>query len=369
MKIFRYTFLFLFLLVLACGDDDNSMPPPPEKGDLEDISFNSQAYELDIPAGFPQMDIPADNPMTIEGVQLGQRLFFDKILSADGTMACASCHLPKSGYTDNLAVSEGIDGIAGTRSSMSILNAGFFNNGLFWDGRSSNLEEQAELPVEDPIELHDSWPNVETKLRQDDFYPSLFRKAFGIKDRSEMSKELAVKAIAQYERALIAGYDSKYDKVFRRETFFSDDEQNGFDMFFDLKPDLPDAECGHCHNAPLFTVDDYFNNGVDSVNSLDGFKDLGRGAVTGKRIDNGKFRAPSLRNIALSAPYMHDGRFQTLEEVIDHYDSGGFIADNLHPLIRPLGLTDEQKGQLLTFLHALTDTSYFEDPLFIDPFQ
>ena len=368
MKIFYYALPLLFLLVIACGDDDNT-PEPPQKGDLEDISFNAQAYELIIPEGFPQMDIPADNPMTIEGVQLGQRLFFDKILSADGTMACAGCHLPEGAYTDELAVSEGIDGIAGRRSSMSVLNAGFFDNGLFWDGRSSSLEEQAALPVEDPIELHESWPNVETKLRQDDFYPSLFRKAFGIKDRSEISKNLAVKAIAQYERALIAGYNSKYDRVFRREEFFSDDEQNGFDMYFDLKPDLPDAECGHCHNAPLFTVNEYFNNGLDTVASLDDFEDLGRGEVTGKRIDNGKFRAPSLRNIAISAPYMHDGRFQTLEEVVDHYNSGGFIADNLHPLIRPLGLSDEQKEQLITFLHALTDTSYLEDPLFADPFK
>lgn len=368
-KLSYFFFLSLSSLIIACGSDSGSEPQPPVvKGDLEDIPYSPTTYDLVIPTGFPQMDIPADNPMTQQGVELGHRLFFDEILSVDESISCSSCHLTKGAFTDNLALSPGVNGTLGTKSAMSILNTGFMNNGLFWDGRVSTLEEQAELPVEDPVEMHNSWPNVEDKFRQHSSYPRWFREAFGIKDRSEISKELAVKALAQYQRSLIAGYNSEFDRViFLRQGFFSDSEQNGYDMFFDNKPDLPDAECGHCHNIPLFLADDYFNNGIDSVATLSDFEDIGRGKVTGKLSDYGKFRAPSLRNIALSAPYMHDGRFETLEEVLDHYNSGGHIADNLDPNIRPLGLTEKQKEEVISFLHTLTDTSYFEDPLFNEP--
>ena len=155
--------------------------------DLTDIPYEPVDYELVVPCGFPTMEIPADNPLTVDGVQLGRFLFYDPILSADSTMSCASCHLPSGVFTDNLAVSTGIDGIAGTRSSMSLLNVGYFYNGLFWDGRASTLEEQALLPVEDPIEMHNTWPNVVAKLQVHENYPKMFRKAFGI-DEQNISK-------------------------------------------------------------------------------------------------------------------------------------------------------------------------------------
>ncbi|MEM1320568.1 MAG: cytochrome c peroxidase [Bacteroidota bacterium] len=375
----RWIGLVALLLVLgACQkeDDDNTGGGSgggggvtPNVGDLIDIPFDPTAYDLVIPDGFPMMEIPEDNPMVVEAVELGRHLFFDPLLSVNLSMSCSSCHLPNAGFTDGQPVSVGVDGIAGTRSSMSLFNVGFFNKGLLWDGRVATLEEQAGIPVEDPIELHDTWPNVEEKLRQHDQYPRMFREAFGIEDRSDISKDLAVKALAQFQRTLILGSNSKYDRVLRREEFFSNDEQNGFDMFFDIVPSLPDAECGHCHNAPLFTTNEYFNNGIDSVGSLEEFDDKGLGAFSGRLVDNGKFRTPSLRNIALTAPYMHDGRFQTLEEVVDHYNSGGHLADNLHPLIVPLGLTEEQKKQVIAFLHTLTDTSYLENPAFQSPFK
>lgn len=306
--------------------------------------------------------------MTVEGVALGRKLFYDPLLSADSTMSCASCHLQSGSFTDNVAVSTGIDGIAGSRSSMSLMNIGFMYNGLFWDGRSATLEEQALLPVEDPIEMHHTWAEVVDDLREHPEYPADFRRAFGISAKSEISKEYAAFAIAQFERSLISNGNSRWDQWVRGEISFTEAELNGYDLFFDVSPDLPDAECAHCHSAPLFTTNEYFNNGLDDVPDLESFSDLGRGAVTGIRFDNGKFRSPSLRNIEYTAPYMHDGRFQTLEEVIEHYNRGGNRTQNTDPLIRPLGLSARQKRDLLQFLKTFSDSTDLKDEKFSSPF-
>ena len=367
-KIHFLSFL-LFISILSCGDDDT----PVEcgiTGDLSDIEYNPQSYAISKPDGFPTMLIPADNPMTVEGIELGLHLFFDPILSADSTMSCSSCHLPSFSFTDGLATSTGIDGIAGVRSSMSLMNIGYVEKGLFWDGRSNTLEVQALAPVEDPIELHDTWDNVEAKLKAHPSYPEMFREAFGIEDRSEITKELAAKAIAQFERTLISS-NAKYDKViFQGQAAFTDSEDRGMRMFTDAQGGLPDAECAHCHALHLGTTDDFFNNGLDSVGSLTEFIDLGLGGVTQDTFDNGKFRAPTLRNIALTAPYMHDGRFETLEEVIDFYNESPnhTNASNVDVNIRPLELTTEQKQDLINFLHTLTDTIFTTNPAFQSPF-
>jgi len=368
-KIIAPLYLSLFLLAASC---EPKVTPPPmvDPNDLTDISYNPIDFQIDIPKGYQQIDFPIDNALTEAGVELGRFLFFDPILSADGTMSCATCHDPKAAFTDRQKVSEGIDGIEGVRSAMSLVDLAYNNRGLFWDGSVKTLEEQALIPVEDPIELHDTWPNVVNKLKAHESYPSRFRKAFGIENKSGITKELAAKAIAQFERILISSGNSKFDRVvLRREEFFEDEELNGYDMFFDISPELPDAECGHCHNAPYMTTSEFFNNGIQSVNSLEDFPDKGLGAVTGILQDNGKFRAPSLRNIELTAPYMHDGRFETLEEVIDHYNSGGHIANNLDPLIRPLLLNEQQKKELLIFLKTLTDEDFINNPLFQNPFE
>ncbi len=349
---------------MACEDD--KMIPSGE--DLSDIPYEPVYFIPEMPATFPPFEQPEDNLMTVDGVELGRHLFYDTILSSDESMSCASCHLPVGSFTDNLDFSPGVTGQFGTRSSMSLLNRAFSFNGLFWDGKVMTLEQQALLPVEDDIELHNTWDNVESKLKAHPDYPTMFRKAFGINNSDQISRDLAAKAIAQFERRLVSTPNSKWDRVQANLDVLSDEELLGFDLFFDVNDQLIDAECNHCHNAPLFEVNDYFNNGLDAVENLEDFDDLGRGAVTGVNLDNGKFRAPTLRNIELTAPYMHDGRFETLEEVVEHYNSGGHLSPNRDPLILNLGLTEEQKAALVAFMKTLTDTTFVNDPALQNPF-
>lgn len=361
--LMRWGFAFI-LFILGCGDD-----PKPDEGDLTHIPFSPELYPLQIPMGLPSLPDSILAGITKQGVRLGRHLFYDPILSSDSSMACASCHDPYKSFTDNLPFSQGVTGMLGNRSSMSIVNTVYFRLGLFWDGRVSTLKAQAIEPVQNPIELHEIWPNVVVKLKRHKTYPVMFREAFGISSKEGITKELAANAIAQYESIVLTGGNSLYQKQKRGETFFEPDQQEGHDLYFNRDILIPDAECFHCHADPLlFANDEFFNNGIDSVNSLDEFKDKGRGQVTGVRFDNGKFKAPGLYNIALTAPYMHDGRFKTLEEVIDHYNSGGHFADNKNAFIRPLGLNNRQKKSLIAFLHTLTDTSYLENPEVLSPF-
>jgi cytochrome c peroxidase len=363
----KTSFNVLFLLYsvsifISCGDDEI------KTGDLSNIPFGPESYVMDLPAHFPKMNIPADNPMTKEGILLGRHLFYDPILSADSTMSCASCHLPEFSFTDAKGVSTGINGIAGTRSSMSLINIGFVQAGLFWDGRSKTLEEQALLPVEDAIELHHTWPEVVSQLRVHPRYPKMFREAFGINNTSEISKELAAKAIAQFERTIISK-DSKFDKIQEGKARYSDLELMGYGLYFDEDPDLPDTECGHCHNIPMTSSDDFFNNGLTESATLDGFPDLGRGKVTGSKADNGKFRAPSLRNIKYSAPYMHDGRFKTLDDVIEHYRSGSKPSPNKDPLLHALDVNQTHIKALKAFIETFNDTTFYHNPDLKNPFK
>ena len=367
----KKTFIIIafILFIIACGDDKPDVPTVNTE-DLSAITYAPQTVTLKKPQGFPQMDIPAENPLTTEGVELGRRLFYDPILSRDSAMSCSTCHLPSGSFTDNKALSEGVDGIKGVRSAMSLENIGFVTGGLFWDGRVKTLEEQALLPVEDPVEMHHIWEKVEEKLRGHSDYPSRFRKAFGIKTKSEINKTLVVRALAQFERTLISG-NSKVDKILRRETVFTDEEFEGFLLFVNDDP-KKDAQCGHCHVPPFYGSNEFLNNGLDSVKTLNDFKDKGFGKVTGKLFDNGKFRTPTLRNIEFSAPYMHDGRFKTLEEVMNHYASGGHLADNISPFIpqiKEIKMTQKQKNEIIAFLKTLSDTTFLSNPAFQNPFK
>lgn len=382
----KYWLLLLVIPFLwtACKDDDgNTEPEGGPDPDLIAIPYNPIEVTLELHDSLPQMAIPIDNPLTEAGIELGRHLFYDPVLSLDSTVSCNSCHLLDGGFTDNLPVSEGVNGAMGRRSSMSLFNIGFANNGLFWDGRRQTLEEQALDPVEDVHELAEDWDNVELKLRRSDFYPQMFRTAFGIESRDEITRELAAKALASFERTLILFGGSVFDRFkYLNEPGLNlpDAAVDGFNMFRDVPSDnLPDIECEHCHTRPLFTSDNYRNNGLDAVDDLNDFEDLGRGGVTMNVIDNGKFRAPTLRNIALTAPYMHDGRFETLREVIEHYNSGGHPSLNKNTLIVPLGMEEPEVTNnvvggdaieaVIAFLHTLTDTTYLSNPAFQNPFE
>jgi cytochrome c peroxidase len=368
----KIIFIILYFNVLACKENIE----PTLDGDLTNIPYTPEAYPLrtwdEINAPLSNMAIPSDNPLTKEGVELGRRLFYDPILSKDSTISCGSCHKSELAFTDGRAISLGVGGALGKRSAMSLENVGFSQRGLFWDGRSRTLEAQALLPIEDPVEMHENWGNVEIKLRRHADYPTRFRKAFGISAKNEISKTLVAKALAQFQRILISSGKSKFDRVARFEAEFTDDEFAGMQMFFDAGGfGGKDAQCLHCHNSPFFASNGFFNNGIDSVTSLDGFRDKGLGGISGNRLDNGKFRAPTLRNIEFTAPYMHDGRFQTLEQVLDHYASGGHYAENLDPFlpqIRQVNLSAREKRQIITFLKTLSDTAFIRNPAFQNPF-
>ena len=251
---------------------------------------------------------------------------------------------------------------------MSLVNLVFRTNGFFWDGRSKTLEEQALVPVEDHLEMNENWGNVVAKLQAHGEYPKLFREAFGIDRKKEITKELTVKAIAQFERTLISGY-SRFDRVvWMNEGWFTDSEQRGKQLFF-FEPVTDHPGCSHCHFDPLFTDNSFKNSGLDSVANLTDFADLGLGGVNNNLYDNGKFKVPTLRNIALTAPYMHDGRFATLEEVLDHYSAGGHGVVNEDTNILPFPLTEQQKQDLIAFLKTLTDESFLTNPAFSNPFE
>ncbi len=359
-----YSILIALVIGLSRCHDTIDIEPGV---DLTHIAYQPVPYSPLIPERFPALEQPHDNHMTIDGIWLGRKLFYDPILSIDSTISCSSCHQQFGSFTDQLAISPGVAGVT-SRSSMSLINIGFHHSGLFWDGRVQTLEEQALIPVEDPKEMGESWERVEEKLKDHPTYPADFRKAFGIETATMITRELAAKAIAQFERSLISGGNTKYDRFARGEIFLDENEYNGYLMFFDFEPSVPDAECAHCHNAPLFATSDFFNNGLQESPDFLGFVDKGLGLFTGKPSDNGKFKAPTLRNVAFTAPYMHDGRFETLEEVVDHYNSGGKSSPNKNALLYPLHLTESQKSDLIAFILTLTDSSTLVNEAFQSPF-
>ena len=297
----KWYYICFFLLLMNCSSKEEEIYVPIP-------------YNLETPSLFSDKliapIIPTNNPLTEEGIALGKKLFFDKILSGDETQSCATCHEPQKAFTDNLQFSAGIDGNLGTRNAMPLFNLAWnFDERFAWDGKEFSLEKQALEPVSNPIELHSDWVNVANKLQNHSEYTTLFLRAFGT---STIDSTLITKAIAQFERTLISG-NSKFDQFLRGETTLTPEEQNGFDVFMDEAR----GDCFHCHgsnNNPLWTDNQFHNNGLDTV-----FLDLGLGAITGDPADNGKFKSPSIRNLEFTAPYMHDGRFATLEDVINHY--------------------------------------------------
>ena len=323
----------------------------PRKAPL--IASNATPYRFTFSRYFPQPALPLDNPLTEEGVELGRALFHDPRLSINGSQSCASCHQAATGFTDAKQYSLGAEGQVGTRNAMPLFNLAW-KSAFFWDGRASSLREQVLQPIENPIEMHETLRNVVAKLATTKNYPALFARAFG---SPEINSDRLARALEQFVLTLIS-QGSKFDRSLAGEAELSAEEQRGFELFhteYDPRREQFGADCFHCHGGPLFQSQGFANNGLDFA-----FTDSGRFLVTKKDGDKGRFSVPSLRNVALTAPYMHDGRFATLEEVIEHYATGVKRSATLDPNLakHPDGgvpLSEADKKALAAFLRTLTD--------------
>jgi cytochrome c peroxidase len=332
------------------------------------------------PFVFGHFRVPDDNPLTEEAVRLGRMLFYDTRLSGNNTVACATCHIQRLAFTDGKVRAVGVSGKPLPFNSMSLANLMWGPQHFFWNGRADSLEQQALIPIRDSDEMNQDLDQLVEELQADERYPALFRRAYG-----EISAENIARALASFERMLVSA-DSRYDRFLRGEIKLSSEEELGRKLFMahpDVKVSKRGANCIDCHSQFLTSgfnarFDGFSNNGLDGEASLK----PGLQEVTGKGSDKGKFKIPTLRNIALTAPYMHDGRFATLEQVLDHYNEGVSVSSTLSPLIMEadnrqqhdapsepsLHLNDAEKRAIAAFLHTLTDEHFITAEQFSNPF-
>ena len=283
--------------------------------------------------------IPATNLNYKAKVKLGEQLYFDGRLSQNGAISCAFCHTPGLGFADPKQVSVGVGGKQGGRNSPTVYNTAF-NPVQFWDGRAGSLEEQAIGPIANPVEMAETYENVVKKLSQIKGYVTQFQLVFG----TSISMQGIAEAIAAYERTIISTNSAFDQYVLGDKTAMNDEAQRGMALF------KGKARCILCHNDSNFTDNQFHNLGVPQVGPMK--EDLGRYYVTRRPEDKGAFKTPTLRSIVETAPYMHDGAFKTLEEVVEFFDQGGGKNSNLSPLMKPLGLTKEEKTNIIAFLKA-----------------
>ncbi|SHK21764.1 cytochrome c peroxidase [Maribacter aquivivus] len=327
---------------------------------LPDFFFDNDVRDED--------NTPNNNSTTDNGATLGRVLFYDKNLSMNNTISCASCHIQENGFSDPNALSTGFNGELTSRNSMGLANARFYENGrFFWDERAVTLEAQTLVPIQDLVEMGLTLPELEEKLTQQPYYAALFTNAFG--DETITSNRVAL-ALSQFIRSMVS-YESKFDDGLAQtqdidDNFpnFTTSENRGKQLFMSNQ-----TRCFDCHATNVFVGDDARNNGLDAT-----ITDLGVGGITGNNNELGEFKVPSLRNIALTGPYMHDGRFETLEEVIEHYNSGVQNNPNLDNRltqgnnVRRLNLSDTDKQALVDFLNTLTDDEFINDEKYASPF-
>ncbi len=311
----------LWALAPATAQEDKAAPP--------ESAFN-------VPAGLPEINHPKDNPLTEAKVNLGKQLFFDKRLSADNTISCASCHDPEKGWSNGEAVATGVGGKKGGRSAPTIINSAYTRL-HFWDGRAKSLEDQALGPIQNPIEMKMTLDEVLKKLNGIPGYKKEFQEVFG----TDVTSDGIAKAIAAYERTILSG-DAPYDRFKAgQKDALSEAAQRGMALFFGK------AQCSSCHIGANFTDNAFHNIGVGMDKKE---PDVGREAISGLGGDKGSFKTPTLREIARTAPYMHDGSLKTLEDVVEHYDKGGIPNTWLDEGIFALKLTDQEKKDLVTFM-------------------
>ena len=347
----RFWLIISFLLagfiivVLFEGCTPQEEPPPAW-----------EAANLIVPLPEPPLGIEGsltdlEDPPTPERVRLGRWLYFDTRLSADGTIACASCHHPENAFSEVTPVSTGIDGQQGGRKAPSFINQAWtVYPHFFWDGRAASLEEQALGPIANPIEMGNTLEAMLQTLSQLSGYGPYFEEAFGTE---EVTEERVAKAIADYERTRMSG-NSPWDqwRSGRDESAVSEDVKQGHELFFGK------AGCNQCHLGQNFTDSTFHNLGVGWDGESEEFADEGRFAVTQEEVDRGAFKTPTLRDVTKHPPYMHDGSIQTLREVVELYDLGGNPNPQLDLKIKPLDLTDEEVDQLVAFMEALEGEGY-----------
>lgn len=324
---------FIILLLLASCSKDSALQVP-----------ELQPYSLKVPIGFPMPEIPADNAMTENRVNLGKMLFFDKSLSLDSSISCGSCHFAENAFTDPKRFSLGVGDSIGTRNAMPLFNVAY-NRSFFWDGGVPTLELQALAPIENHLEMNLSLLEAEARIKKNPQYIEAFKKAYN----REPDLYGLVRAIAAFERTLLSG-NSRYDQYTfqNNKSALTEAEIRGMSIFFGER-----AECFHCHTGFNFTDQTFQNNGIYAE-----YADPGRARITSRNLDVGKFKVPSLRNLSYTGPYMHDGSMNTLEEVLQHYMSGGKNHPNQSPLIRPFTLSEQEQKDLIAFLKSLDDEDF-----------
>lgn len=362
--MFKFKYLSVLcavVFVIACTKDDDK----PK----EIVTHDETPYVLAYGA-LPAPDLPADNPLTEQGVALGRMLFYETMLSKDGSQSCASCHRQPDGFSDTLQFSLGVEMLEGKRQAMPIFNMAWHSNEFFWDGRAHLLRDQSLLPIQDPLEMNETLENVIAKLSDTELYRNQFIRAFG---SDEITAEKMSLAMEQFMMSIVS-YNSKYDKYLAGEVSLTESEERGRILFeTEYNPFFPEqsgADCAHCHGGANFENDEYMNNGLDSDANI---TDIGREEVTQDPADKAKFKVPSLRNIAVTQPYMHDGRFQTLEEVIDHYNSGIQASSTTDVTVANtidtgLFLDEQDKQDIINFLKTLTDETFLNEEAYQSPF-
>lgn len=366
MKInkLQITLILLCPLVFSlCKKDDSGIPTAVINAQLDETPY---AFSY---TGFPDPELNG-NALTVEGVKLGRMLFYEKAMSRDNSISCASCHIQENGFSDPNTLSEGVDGTLGKRQAMSVFNTAWHTNEFFWDGRAHLLRDQSLKPIQDELEMKETLPSVISKLNELPYYKDQFIRAFG---DEEITSERMSLAMEQFMNSIVSNR-SKYDKFLAGEVTLSESEERGRTLFFaEYNPGFPDvsgADCAHCHGGANFDNNRYMNNGIDVEADQ---SDLGRETVTNDPEDKAKFKVTSLRNIALTAPYMHDGRFETLEEVVKHYNDGIKLSPTLDPALEyttQTGLLLDQSDieDLVAFLNTLTDEELIKDTRYTDPF-
>lgn len=326
-------------------------------------------YKFPEPDYFPKIPQSAINPVTVEGAELGKYLFYDPILSGDSSMSCSSCHKQEYAFSDAPnQFSSGRNNELMKRNTLPLFNLPYYDS-FFWDGRSPTIEDQVFHPVRTVSELNLKWSEAVKRVKRSKFYTNKFRKAFG---KVGIDSVLIAKSIAQFLRTLIS-YNSKFDRVLRKEDKLTPDELEGFEIVNDMTR----AGCVHCHTTdqdPLGTIRGFSNNGLDLVTDPNLFTDKGLGGFTKSNKDNGKFKIPSFRNILFTAPYMHDGRFKTIEEVVDFYSEKVQPCANIDPRMEFANqggpkLNTHEKRKVVAFLKTLSDSTFITNPEFANPFK